>query len=323
MHRILLVVGLLCFVAWPPAFADEAYPDRTVSLVAPFAAGGSSDVLARATAQGMGQRLGQAIIVENKAGAGGTLGLAVVARSRPDGYTLGFGGVGSLVYSTGIYTEHPPFNVRQDFVAVGLMGTTPAVFVASRASGITTLADLVAKARQNPGKLTYGTPGVGSALHLAGELFQRLSGIKLVHVPYRGSAPAMTDAMAGQIDLAFVDAASMMGQRSNDALRLLVVAGKERMPQLPGIPTTAEAGYPQLVVQIWYGVVAPRGTPEPVLSRLEAVSQEVAASPNFQKLLDQSGYQPFSGGRGPFKALIEQELDLWLPVIKAANITPQ
>ena len=305
-----------------PARAS-GFPDHPITLIAPFAAGGSSDVLARATAQGMGERLGQAIIVDNRAGAGGTLGLGQVARATANGYTLGFGGVGSLVYSAGMYAGRLSFDVRKDFTLIGLMGSTPAVIVAGRASGIKSLSDVVTMAKQSPGTITYGSPGIGSALHLAAEMFQRLAKVSLVHVPYRGAAPALTDVLGGHVSLGFIDAATIMGQRSNPDLQILAVAGKARMKQLPDVPTTAELGFPELDVQVWYGVVAPAGVPTDVAERLEHASQEVATSAVFQALLLESGYAPFPGGKTEFANLIAHELQVWLPIIKDANITLQ
>jgi tripartite-type tricarboxylate transporter receptor subunit TctC len=304
------------------ASAAEVFPNRTVTLIAPFAAGGSSDLLARVTAKGMSQQLGQTVIVENRDGAGGTLGTGLVAHSTPDGYTLGFAGVGPLVYGVGIYGSHMPFDVHKDLIPIGLMGTTPVVIVSGRATGVKSLSDMVALAKANPGKVTYGSAGVGGALHLAAELFQRLAGIKLIHVPYRGAAPAMTDVLGGQVMFGFLDVGTVMGQRANEDLRIIAVASRQRMPQLPDVPTAAEQGYPDLLVQVWLGVVAPQKIPGNIVNILEKASQDTANSPDFQKTLIQSGYLPFPGGRSDFAALIDSELARWLPIMKDANISP-
>ncbi|UFN47675.1 tripartite tricarboxylate transporter substrate binding protein [Roseomonas sp. OT10] len=268
----------------------------------------------------MSKALGQPMVVENRVGAGGTIGLAAAARSAPDGYTLGFGGVGSLVHSAGTLAGRVPFDVERDFVPIGLMGSTPIVVVASAASGIRDLNDLLARARQQPGAIAYGSAGTGGALHLAGEMLQRLAKVEMVHVPYRGGAPALTDLLSGQIPIAFLDTGTVMGQRTNPALRILAVASSERFPGLPDVPTTAEQGMPGLVVELWYGIVGPRGIPDAVATRLERASQQVADDAAFHRILETAGFRPYPGGRDRFAALIHSELETWLPIIQAANI---
>jgi tripartite-type tricarboxylate transporter receptor subunit TctC len=318
------VAALACamLLGLSPIALAETYPNRTITLVAPFAAGGSSDLLARVTAQGMSQRLGQTVIVENRDGAGGTLGTGVVAHSSPDGYTLVLAGVGPLVFGVGIYGSHLPYDVHKDLAPIGLVGTTPTIIVAGRATTAKSLADLVAMAKAHPGTVTYGSAGVGGALHLAAELLQHMAGIKLVHVPYRGGAPALTDVLGGQVQFGFLDAGSILGQRSNPDLRIIAVAGKERMPLWPDAPTAVEQGYPGLVVPVWYGVLAPKKTPPEVIDILEKATQDTANDPAFQKLLIQSGFVPSPGDRNAFAALIDSELARWLPIMKDANITP-
>jgi tripartite-type tricarboxylate transporter receptor subunit TctC len=202
------------------------------------------------------------------------------------------------------------------------VGTTPTIIVAERATTAKSLADLVAMAKAHPGTVTYGSAGVGGALHLAAELLQHMAAIKLVHVPYRGSAPALTDVLGGQVQFGFLDAGSVIGQRSNPDLRIIAVAGKERMPLWPDAPTAVEQGYPGLVVPVWYGVLAPKKTPPEVIDILEKATQDTANDPAFQKLLIQSGFVPSPGDRSAFAALIDSELARWLPIMKDANITP-
>lgn len=305
-----------------PALAQD-YPDRPITLIAPFAAGGTSDSLARTIAAELEAQLGQQVIVENQPGAGGTIGLAKVAKAEPDGYTIGLGGAGSLVHSAGIFKDSIGFDVRSDFAPIGLLGTSPVVAVASPKLGLTDVAGLTTLAQQSEGEVAYGTAGVGGAMHLAAEVYQREAGIRMLHVPYKGVAPAMTDFLGGQIDVGFFDATAVLPQMDSGAMTVLGVASAERTAQLPDVPTFAEQGLKDVVVEIWYGLVAPAGTPQPVIDRLAAATEAAVAGDKFTKTLDTFGFRPMQSGPQAMADLIASDLEFWLPVIEEAGITAQ
>jgi tripartite-type tricarboxylate transporter receptor subunit TctC len=300
-----------------------AFPDRPITLVAPFAAGGTSDALARTVAEMMSAPLGQRVIVENKSGAGGTIGLAQVARAQPDGYTIGLGGAGSLVHSAGVYAGQLTFDVKKDFLPIALLATTPVAIAVSSSLGVTDLKGLAEKAKAEDGGLTYGSAGAGGALHLGAELFQKLAAVKMSHVPYRGVAPAMTDLLGGHLPVVFGDVSAVAPQAQNKDLKIIAVLAKDRVPQLPDVPTAAEQGYKDLIVQVWYGLVAPAKVPEDVKRKLQGTAAEVVKTPEFARRVEQTGFTTLPGDEAAFRALIDSELALWLPIIKAANVRPQ
>lgn len=316
-----LLVLAMCATAFP-ALAQEVFPDRPITLIAPFAAGGTSDVLARSIAAELGERLGQPVIVENRPGAGGTIGLTEVAKANPDGYTIGLGGAGSLIHSAGIYKSVIQFDVRSEFAPIGLLGTAPVVAVVSPSLGITDVAGLVDYAKDNP-DFPFGTAGVGGAMHLAGEVFQREAGISLLHIPYAGVAPAITEFLGGQIQLGFFDTTGVLPHVAGGAMTVLAVASAERAPQLPDVPTFAEQGFPEVEVEIWYGLVAPAGTPDEIVTALETATTEAASSTEFLETISGLGFRPLEAGRAVMADLMQTELEQWLPIIEEAGISAQ
>lgn len=300
-----------------------SYPERTVTLIAPFAAGGTSDVLARIAAQGLTGQLGNNVVVENKTGAGGIIGLAAVAKAKPDGYTIGLGGVGSLVHSAGVYEGKIQFDVRKDFVPISLLATIPVAIAVSTPLGVSNLRELAQLARKDSGAISYGSAGVGGALHLGAELFQKLAGVKMTHVPFRGVAPAMVDLLGGQIPVVFGDVNAVLPHVGGDKIKVIAVLAEDRVQQLPNVPTAKEQGFPNLIVQVWYGLVAPAGVPDDIVRKIQEASAKVVNSPEFQKVTVQIGFTKFVGDGAVLKRLIDSELALWLPIIKEANITPQ
>jgi tripartite-type tricarboxylate transporter receptor subunit TctC len=322
MRKLILAVLGVAGALLAPIASAASYPERPITLVAPFAAGGTSDLLARAAAEKMSELLGQRVIVENKVGAGGTVGLASVAKAQPDGYTIGLGGVGSLVHSAGTYAGKLPFDVNKDFAPIALLGTTPVAIAVSKSLNVANLQELVSLTRKDP-SLTYGSAGVGSATHLGAELFQKVAGIKIAHAPYRGLAPAMTDLLGEQIKIVFGDVSTVMPHRGGDKIKVIAVLGDERVPQLPDVPTAKEQGFSDLAVQIWYGIVAPAGTPSDALDKLRKSAQTVANSEEFVKTIQNAGFTRFSGDHKAFSRLISQELALWLPIIREGKIAGQ
>lgn len=313
-----------CALASAGAFGQGAldYPRKPIKLIAPFAAGGTSDVLARAVAKELASDLGQQVVVDNQAGAGGTIGLAALARSAPDGYSIGMGGVGSLVHTAGVYARTIRFDVKKDLTPISLLGTAPVVVAAAPSLGVTDLKSLVAKARQQEGGIAYGSAGVGGALHLAAEMFQRQAGIKLRHVPYRGGSPALNDLLAGQIQLAFLDVTTLLPYKDHPQVRLLGAASKQRVRAMPNVPTSVEQGFRDLVVEVWLGLVAPAGLPGDIQQKLVKATTEAVARPSYAATLERLGLQPMPAGREPMARLIEEELAYWLPLIRDAQITP-
>ncbi len=325
MSKRRMMIAVLLATAGTLAFGQgtSEFPRKPIKLIAPFASGGTSDVLARVIAKELSAGLGQPVIVENQAGAGGTIGLGTVARAAPDGYTIGMGGVGSLVHTAGVYANTIKFDVKKDLAPIGLLGTAPVVVAVSPALGVSDLKGLVALARQKDGKLAYGSAGVGGALHLAAEMLQREAGVKMQHVPYRGGSPALTDLLGGQIQVAFLDVTTLLPYKDGAQLKLIGAASRQRVPQMPNVPTFVEQGFKNTVVEVWLGLVAPTGTPADIQQRLANVIQEAVAKPSFAMTLDKLGMRAMPSGRDAMARLIDEELAYWLPLIKDANITAE
>lgn len=258
-------IAALCAVSVAPADAND-FPTRPVRLITPYAAGGGIDILTRSLAQGLSQAWNQQVIVDNRPGAGSTIGNAAVAKAAPDGYTLLISAnamaIGPVVYKS------LPYDIRRDFIPISLVGTSPEVLTVNSASGVRSLADLQARARA--GKTNYGSAGSGTLAHLAAESFNRRLGLGAQHISYKGSNPALIDLMAGQVDWLFDSPAAVLQQVQSGKLKALAVAAPGRTPQLPDVPTLAELGYPELDFLIWVGVMAPAGTPEAIVRRIES-----------------------------------------------------
>jgi tripartite-type tricarboxylate transporter receptor subunit TctC len=277
----------LAFAA-PLAFA--AYPDKPVTLVVPYPPGGATDVLARILNKGLAQRLGQPVIVENKAGAGTAIGAAAVAKSAPDGYTL-------LISSNTTFTVNPalkrvlPYDPVLQFESIGLIGSSPLVLLAHPAVAAATVPELVALARSQPGKLSFGSFGAGTTSHLAGELFKVMTGADLLHVPYKGSAPAMTDLIGGQVALTFDTNVAAMPQVAAGKVKAIAVTSRKRSALMPSVPTVAEAGYPDYEMVPWIAIVAPRGLSAEVRGKLGRALQQTLADPASRSALEKAGVE--------------------------------
>jgi tripartite-type tricarboxylate transporter receptor subunit TctC len=303
------------------AQAQPRFPDRPVTLVSPFAAGGTSDVLARAIARGIEPRLGQPVVVENVTGAGGTLGVGNVARSRADGHRLVMGGLGSIVFTAGVYGARLPYDPRS-LLPVAAVASVPTLVAVAATSPIRSLRDLVEAARARPGDIAFGSPGVGGSLHLAGELFQRVAQVRLEHVPYRGGAPLMQDLAGGQVPVAFSDTTLTLPLLPTGRIRPIAVLAPRRSPSLPDVPTAAEAGLPGLEVETWYGVLAPGGVPPAAIATLAEAMLETARSPAFAELLRSQGADPVLAGPEAFATTLARDFERWLPIIRDARIEP-
>lgn len=313
-------------LALPAAARAQAPPPpgqagRTVRLVIGFPPGGAVDILARAVAPRLGEALGQPVIVENRPGAGASIATEAVVRSPPDGHTLGFASVGVLVVGPLVFRDLP-YDPVQDLQPVGLLVDIANVLVVPPSRPWRRLEDFLAEARAKPGSLNWGHSGVGTAGFLAAYLLDRMAGITTVGVAYRGGAPLATDLMGGRLDFALSTSASVLGQIREGKLRALAVSSPVRQPWLPEVPTIAEAGVPGFGVAGWGGLVVPRGTPPPIVARLEAAVRDTVADAGVRELFFRNGLLPLEGGAEDFATLWASETERWTPVIKASGARP-
>jgi tripartite-type tricarboxylate transporter receptor subunit TctC len=318
----LAVIASVSFVC--NARADD-YPNRPITMVVPFAAGGPTDILGRIVAQAIGPTLGQQVVVEDVTGAGGTIGAAKVARAAPDGYTMVMGNLGTHAASVGIY-GNLAYDPRKDFEPVILVASTPMVLVTTKTLPVKTLNDVVAWAKANKGKATMGSAGVGSISHLTLLLFNHLTGAGVTHVPYRGLSEASNDLLGGQIDLLFDQVVTATPHVLNGSENAIVVTIPERSPSIPNVPSAIEAGLPQLQTVAWTALFMPKGTPAAIVNRINAAVQKAMQDPDVAKRLAQIGADiPPPEQRTPraLGQLVSAEIDKWVPLIKAAGVTAQ
>jgi tripartite-type tricarboxylate transporter receptor subunit TctC len=300
----------------------QTYPDRPIRLIAPFPAGGLADVLARAVGDEMSKSLGQPVIVENRAGAGGNTGADAVAKSTPDGYTL-------LMSSAGILTANPhlyakmPFDAATAFIPVSNVAQMNMLVVVNPKVQAQNLKEFVALAKAQPDKLNFGSPGIGTTGHLGLAMLMHAAQIKITHVPYKGAAPAITDLIAGQIDGVVDNPPTVISHIQGGKLRALAFAGKQRLPLLPDVPTTAEAGVANFEATSWFGIAAPAGTPAPVVARLHKAIAEAVRTPTMRERFAKTGAVLVGDTPEQFAAQIKAENKAWGDIIRAANIKPQ
>jgi len=314
--RILLCVALACGLA---TAARAEFPERAVKMLVGFSAGGGTDVAARIVAPGLGEALGQTIVVENRSGASGLIAAEAVARAAADGYTLMMGSQTTLAVAPRLYRKYT-LDAARDFAGVGLTGTSPLVLVVNPKVAAHSLAELIALAKAEPGKLNFASGGVGTTPHMAGELFRLIAGINVVHVAYRGEAPAINDLLGGQVPMMFANLSAVVGQVRSGALRALAVASPKRSPTAPEIPTLAEQGLTGCEVETWFGIVAPAGTPRAVVGKLNADLRRVLALDDTQKRLAALGMVPNPVSPEDFDAYIKAEIAKWGKVIQDADI---
>lgn len=299
--------------------ADSSYPERLIRLVVPFPPGGPTDIVARPLAKEMSQILGQTIVVDNRGGAGGTIGADAVAKSAADGYTLFLGTVGTQAINSSIYKKLP-FNPRMDFTPIALVGFAPVVIVANPAEAIDSVASLIAKAndRGKAAPLNFGSAGNGSPGHLAGERFKVQTGAPITHVPYKGSAPAVQDLIGGQINLMFDPVQSVLPYIKSGRLKAIAVTSKQRLSVLPDVPTVAESGYADYEMTAWWGLLAPANLPKPILEKLASAVQKAMESDSLKRLRD-LGIEPSYMNPGTFGNFIETESMKWGKVVRASG----
>jgi tripartite-type tricarboxylate transporter receptor subunit TctC len=306
------------FTALPAA--AQAYPTKPITIVVPFAAGGTTDILARVIGEALKKELGQPVVIDNRAGAGGNIGAALAAKAVPDGHTLFMGTVGTHAINAALYKKLS-FDPVKDFAPLTRVAMVPNLLVANPARPYKTVKELVAYAKSKPGQVTFGSSGNGSSIHLSGELFNSLAKVDMIHVPYKGSAPAVTDLVGGQIDIMFDNMPSAIQHVRNGRLRAIAVTTAKRSPELPDVPTIAEAGVPGYEATSWFGMFAPAATSAPVVAKLNAALVKVLADADVKKKLAEQGAEPYSEKPEQFAEFIRKESAKWSQVVKAAGAT--
>ncbi|WP_120971629.1 tripartite tricarboxylate transporter substrate binding protein [Comamonas sp. lk] len=323
-QQFLRSAALLCAaVAMPAIAAADAFPARPIKLVVPFAPGGNTDVVARLLSQGMSETLGQPVVVENIAGANGAIGASRVAAASNDGYTLLFGTAGTQAINLSLYKNLSQKNLA-DFEYIALVTSIPNVLVVNEAkTPVKSVAELVGRAREQRAGMSYGSPGTGSTVHLSGELLKSAARLDLVHAPYKGSAPALTDLIGGQIDFIFENITPALPFVQGGKLKALAVTSSERLPLLPHVPTMKESGFPSFVTATWNGVLAPKGTPAAVVKRIEAAALKTAASTEFKTKVAALGGEPRQLDSAAFRNFTQNEFKHWEGIIQAAGLQRQ
>jgi tripartite-type tricarboxylate transporter receptor subunit TctC len=320
-RRLAILAAAASLTAWlaSPATAQTAFPkQKAITLVVPFAPGGGNDILARAIAPRMGQLLGQSVVVDNRPGAGGNLGTELVARAAPDGYTI--------VIASSQVTMNPfldmklPFRIERDFEPVGLLASVPLLLVANMQEPYKNLQEFMAYTKANPGKVSYSSPGNGTPQHMAGEVFAKLNKAEMLHVPYRGTGPSITDLIAGQVQVSFATYASAAQHVQAGKLRALGVAGQKRTSLMPELPTFGDAGMKGYDAGLWYSLLAPAKTPAAVVAKLNEAMVGALSDPAVARQLAQQGFETQSSTPAELRSYIAQEMKRWQRVITENNI---
>ena len=301
------------------AIADDAYPAKAIKLIVPFPPAGGTDVLSRGMAQAIALDTKWTIVIENRPGAGGNIGLDFVAKAPADGYTIGMGQTANLAVNPALYS-HMAFDPLKDFAPIMLVSSQPLILVVAASSPYRTLADLVAAAKKDPGKVNMASPGNGTIGHVGGILFQHRAGISMTHVPYKGAGPAVTDLMGGNVDCYFGNSQAVGGLVNGGRLRALAVTSPRRLASFPNVPTVAESGYAGFEAATWSGLVAPAGTPPAIIHKLNAAAAKALAAPAMQKQLADEGSTPLGGTPAQFAAFLKTEHAKWGTAIREAHI---
>jgi tripartite-type tricarboxylate transporter receptor subunit TctC len=313
-----LVVGLLLLALAPLAAKAQDFPNKQIRLIVPFPPGGPNDIIARVVGQRMSEIVKQPLVIDNRGGQGGVLGTDVVAKAAPDGYTIGIVSASSLVISPTM--EKVAYNVPKDFAPVTLVTTVPEMLVVATNVPARNMAELVTLAKAQPGKLNFASAGIGGLPHLAGELFKLTARIDIVHVPYRGAAPAINDLLGQQVQMTFLDLPVILPQIKAGLLRPIALGAPERAPTAPDVPTTAEVGMPDLLIENWYGMIAPAGTPEKIVATLNRVANEAMNDPAVKAKLAEQGLTMAGNTPEQFRDFIDGETKKWARVIKDAGV---
>jgi tripartite-type tricarboxylate transporter receptor subunit TctC len=316
-NRLVLAIAALV-LATAPAHAQD-YPTRSITLVVPYAAGGGNDAMARIVAEHMSKTLGQQIVIENRGGAGGTIATRAVAKAAPDGYTLVLGGTGTLAVNPTLYSN-VGYDPRKDFAPVGLIATSALVLLIHPGVEANSVPELIGLARKEPGKLNYASAGPGSGIHLAAELFASMAGVKLTHVPYKGSGPALNDLLGGHVQIYFSSLPPAVGMRAEGKVRALAVTGPQRSHVFPDLPTVAEAALPDYEAVLHYGIAAPAGTPRPVVDKLNGALRAALASAETKSVLVASGADPMPSTPEEYAVDIDREETRWSRIVRKIGV---
>ncbi|SDC81477.1 Tripartite-type tricarboxylate transporter, receptor component TctC [Paracidovorax valerianellae] len=319
-RRTLLAAAIISAAAAvvPAGAFAQAFPNKPITIIVPFAAGGTTDILARVIGQGLSAELGQSVVVDNRAGAGGNIGGQMAARAPADGYTLFMGTVGTHAINAALYKKMP-FDPVKDFAPLTRVANVPNLLVANPNQPYKSVQELIAYAKANPGKVNFGSSGSGSSIHLSGELFKSLAKVDMQHVPYKGSAPAVTDLLGNQIGIMFDNMPSAIQHVRSGKLRPIAVTTAKRSPELPDVPTIAEAGVPGYEATSWFGMFAPAGTPAPIVAQLNKALVKVLSQPETKKKLADQGAEPVSETPEQFAAFIQAESAKWGKVVKESG----
>jgi tripartite-type tricarboxylate transporter receptor subunit TctC len=304
------LVALLFAALAGTAAAQDAYPSRPITLIAPFAAGGSTDLVGRVLSEGLKAKLNQPVTVENKPGGTGAIGTREMTKSAPDGYTLLIGSLGAQVLPA-VMVPNFPVDPLRDLVSISLSAEWVGVMLAKKDLPVSTLPEFIAYAKARPGALNFGTSGHGSVVHLIAEVLMKQTGISMQHVAYKGGAQSMTDLLSGTLDVLFTSSPVAVGQAENKNLKMLAVAGKNRLARLPDVPTMQEGGGPGIVPTSWLGVFGPPGLPEPIRQKLSAALVEIARDPDTQAKLRNIGFEPIGTDAAAFEAFFRTEVQRW------------
>jgi tripartite-type tricarboxylate transporter receptor subunit TctC len=303
------------------AFA-QAYPTKPIRLIVPFPPGGSTDIVARIVAQKLGDRLGQQVVVENRGGAGGTIGTEAVAKSAPDGYTLVLGTTSTHVVAPTVYSK-VGYDPVKDFAPVSLVAVTPYLLVVNPGVNVKSLPELVGYVKARPGKLNYASAGTGSTTHLAMEMLKSAAGLYIVHIPYNGNGPAGTAVIAGQVEILFGSLPAVLPHAKSGRVRPIAVGTPKRSPSLPEVPTVAESGFPGFDASLWLSVMAPAGTPAPVVDRLHKEIVAAIASPDAADALGKAGAEPITSTPAELAAMVKDGIEKYSKVVKQAGVKPE
>lgn len=321
ISKSILRLAAITVLLFGSTLQAQEFPSQPIKLLIPYPPGGSADMLARPLTASLQKELGQPVVLEYKAGAGGTIASAQLARSKPDGHTI-LMVLAAHAINPNLYANLP-YDTRKDFTPVSLVATLPLLVAAPFATPANNIQELVAYAKSNPDKLTFASAGNGNTSHLAAEMFKSTAGIKMLHIPYKGSGPAVVALLAGDVSLMFDSISTSLPQVTSNKLKALAVTGAKRSALLPDVPSIKESGYPDFVVDGWYGILAPAGTPKPVVDKLNKAFANAARTPAIKKQLEGFGYEVVASGPDEFGQHIENELNRWEKTVKEAGVTMQ
>ncbi len=321
MKAFARVTGALCALGvffFAGTAASQAFPTKPIRIVVPYPPGGTTDIVARPIGKGLQEALGQPVIIENKPGAGGNIGMDFVAKSAPDGHTVAVSSVATLAIGASLYSKLP-YDVLRDLAPITRIAAVPNVLAIHPSVPADSVRELIAYAKANPGKLRFGSAGSGTTVHLSGELFKNMTGIDMQHIPYKGAAPAMVDLLGGRVDLMFDFLSSSLAQIRGHKLKALGVTGPKRSPLLPNVPTVAEAGVPGYEVYAAFGVLTAAGTPPAIIAKLNSEIVKLIGSAEMKEILAKQGADPIGDSPEQFAASLKQEVDKWAAVVKASG----